>query len=54
MVVAVLSLELLGDIVLRRARFVSLSDCSVGEEPVSFLQISLLRVCCKQDFSGNH
>ena len=34
-------LELLGGIVLRRTRFVSLY-CSVGGEPVFFLQISLL------------
>ena len=38
-------LELLSGIVLRRGRFVSLF-CFVGKGLVSFLEISLLRVCC--------
>ena len=38
-------LELTGGVVLRRARFVSLF-CFVGGGLVSFLEISLLRVCC--------
>ena len=38
-------LELPGGIVLRRARFASLF-CFVGGGAMSFLEISLLRVCC--------
>ena len=39
-------LELLGGIMLPRARFVSLF-CFVGGGLGSFLEISLVRVCCK-------